>query len=354
MESTCILDLSVNENPYCRADKFCTVLKSFEKAKITSCQKLKTSLANIYSLPEQNVELYAGVEDALASIFFAITCSQTASPKLLMPRPARHYYQWLARRFNIPYVQFELKEKKDHFYFDVDELVNEILTQNPSALLLDTPNNPTGAALKEKDLKKICSALKDGFVVIDERYLGFSDDPESNPLGCNVPDNAVRVRGFSKYQCIVGLRIGYALYGRAAAKKLDIAPNNFKLNSVAEEAACNALSNKTFYAEIAEKIKSERKSLYQFFESSSYFRPFRSDANFLLLTTKPHAKDISNYAKFLLQNGVKLKVYSEGDLKGKVRVTIGTSEEMQVLRELTEDYLHKVSSNPKPNNYASK
>ena len=81
-------------------------------------------------------------------------------------------------------------------------------------VLLCTPNNPTGPALRHADVVAFLDAVpEDVLVVVDEAYVEFVTDPErvrGLDLVAERP-NVVVLRTFSKAYGLAGFRVGYCV-----------------------------------------------------------------------------------------------------------------------------------------------
>ena len=82
------------------------------------------------------------------------------------------------------------------------------------AVLLCSPNNPTGPALRHDDVVAFVDAVPDDvLVVVDEAYVEFVTDPTA-VRGLEVAqgrDNVVVLRTFSKAYGLAGFRVGYCV-----------------------------------------------------------------------------------------------------------------------------------------------
>ena len=99
------------------------------------------------------------------------------------------------------------------FICQIEDLENA-LTNKTKALLLNYPNNPTGAVIKYDELEKICLFAKkhDLFVVSDEVYYKIIFDGEkfwSPAMLDDMRDRTVVVQSFSKTYAMTGWRLGY-------------------------------------------------------------------------------------------------------------------------------------------------
>jgi aminotransferase len=102
--------------------------------------------------------------------------------------------------------------KKDEFKLKAEN-VEKAITAKTKAVLLNSPNNPTGAVIEKEELIKIAElSKKHGFFVIaDEIYseLIYESDPYSIASFKGMKENVIFLNGFSKTFAMTGWRIGY-------------------------------------------------------------------------------------------------------------------------------------------------
>ena len=97
--------------------------------------------------------------------------------------------------------------------FDLDALAQAI-TPSTRMVLLATPNNPTGTALRVSEMRQLLAGISPStVVVIDEAYREFLDPSFGDPVHELVPHfpNVVVTRTFSKAHGLAGIRAGYAI-----------------------------------------------------------------------------------------------------------------------------------------------
>lgn len=106
----------------------------------------------------------------------------------------------------------------DDFSLDLDSFEKSI-TENTKIVLIDSPNNPTGALYSEEEIKRIAEILKKKqeefkhpiYLVSDEPYRELIYEDKKYPFITNYYDNAVVCYSFSKSLSLPGERIGYVL-----------------------------------------------------------------------------------------------------------------------------------------------
>ncbi len=105
-------------------------------------------------------------------------------------------------------------KNENNFKLTKEEL-EEAITPKSKALIINFPNNPTGAVMKLEDLKEIAEVCikHDLLVISDEIYadLSYYGEHESIASIPNMKERTIVVNGFSKAFSMTGWRLGYAL-----------------------------------------------------------------------------------------------------------------------------------------------
>lgn len=103
-----------------------------------------------------------------------------------------------------------------NFKPEISELKNTI-TSKTKALIINTPNNPTGVVYSEEDIKSIAAVLKEKSMDVGHTIFLISDEPYRELVydGLKVPyltkyyDNTIVCYSYSKSLSLPGERIGY-------------------------------------------------------------------------------------------------------------------------------------------------
>ena len=107
---------------------------------------------------------------------------------------------------------------RDDFSLDIDA-IREAINEKTAAIIINSPNNPTGAIYSEESIKELASMLREMNERLGKTVYLISDEPYRELVydGANVPfvtrhyDESVICYSFSKSLSIPGERIGYIL-----------------------------------------------------------------------------------------------------------------------------------------------
>ncbi len=121
------------------------------------------------------------------------------------------YNFYITNHGGIPVV---VETEKD-FSIDIEKIYGAI-TEKTKAILLNSPNNPTGVIYKKEELEELAKSLyerqnalqTDICILSDEPYLEIAYDTEVPNL-LDIYENTVIVNSFSKSLSLPGGRIGY-------------------------------------------------------------------------------------------------------------------------------------------------
>ncbi|WP_407926439.1 aminotransferase [Aquibacillus kalidii] len=94
------------------------------------------------------------------------------------------------------------------------EQIQEVITDKTKAIILCSPNNPTGTVLLKEDLEEIAAVIKENNLLLlsDEIYAELSyDDNFVSPASLEgMSERTIVISGFSKAFAMTGWRLGYA------------------------------------------------------------------------------------------------------------------------------------------------
>jgi histidinol-phosphate aminotransferase len=341
MEYQVLLDRNENQfgpAPACfevlrRADgKQLSVYSRDYERKVKS--RLSERLAATFGLPENRVLLSYGSEDMLKQ---AVHCYLSAGENILIPNLSWWYYQSVASEVNGITVEYPIHEGPSKFSYDVEEILGVIKTHRPRAVLLASPNNPTGHSLLKEDLRTLLESSGETLIILDEAYAGFSIEDRTNaaPL-ISEYDNLLILRTFSKFYALAGVRIGYALAGRNLKRLIQYSARYLGYNRLSEELALAALESTEYYNEMKSMVVKERENSIHELRQLSGWKPFLSDANFILARIPQGA--YRSLKQSLDEKGIAIKYYAEGILSSTVRITVGREDQNRLLLDALKEF----------------
>ncbi len=159
--------------------------------------------------PESEVLITVGVSEALD---LAVRAILNPGEEIVIHEPS-----YVSYRANIWFaggnpVEVSTKEKHD-FRVQAGEIKKNI-TKKTKAILVASPNNPTGSVLKKKDLEEISDIAveHDLLVLSDELYEDLIYDNEKHySIGSfnGMEDRTITLNGYSKAYAFTGWRLGY-------------------------------------------------------------------------------------------------------------------------------------------------
>src|SRR6266849_6637642 len=194
----------------------------------------------------ENVLVGPGCKPCLALTMMALV---EPGDEVLYPDPGFPIYPSLARGLGAKAVPYQLLEK-NQFQPDSDEIEAKI-TPRSSVLLMNSPNNPTGAVYSDAVQERLAelAARHDLWVVADEIYarIVYGGEYHSISLLPGMAERTVILDGFSKSFAMTGWRLGYAAAPVKIIDALDLLVMNVwtSVNEFAQVAAIEALRDST-------------------------------------------------------------------------------------------------------------
>ncbi len=211
----------------------------------------------------------------------------------------------------------------------------EAVTDRTRAVLVCTPNNPTGPAVHHGELAAMIDAVPEHvLVVIDEAYTEFVTDPlaADGPALFAEHPNVVLLRTFSKAYGLAGLRVGYAVAHPEVAAAVRIASTPFGVNELAQAAAVASLAAEDALLERVRAVVAERRRVVAGLRVQGWDVP-DAQGNFVWLATGDRTTDLASRAA---ARGLLVRPFTgEG-----VRISIGLPEANDAVLALTEEWAH--------------
>ncbi len=194
----------------------------------------------------ENIIVSNGSKQALFNAFAAIL---DKDDEVIVPAPYwNSYIDMIYIAGGKPVI---VKTKRENYFKVTVDQLREAYTDKTKALIINSPNNPTGMVYKEEELREIADFAneKDIFVISDEIYNRMIYSRKLQhisiaSLGEDIFNRTIVIGGFSKSFSMTGWRVGFA----AANKEIIDAMANIQsnttsnVNSIAQIAAFEAIT----------------------------------------------------------------------------------------------------------------
>lgn len=208
-----------------------------------------------------------GGKHSLTNIFQAI---MNPGDEVIIPAPYWLTYPEIVKLCDgVPVYVYGTK---DFGYKVTARQIENVVTDKTKAVILNTPNNPTGMVYSEGELRAIADVAvkKDIYVVADEMYenLIYGDKKHVSiaSLGEEIYKRTITCSGLSKSYSMTGWRIGYTGSSAEIAKLMGGIQSHqtSNPNSIAQKAALEALRGpQDAVTAMREEFDQRRKYMYE-------------------------------------------------------------------------------------------
>ena len=161
-------------------------------------------------------------------MFYTMLALVEPGDEVLVPDPGFPIYASMVRFVGAKPISLPHREELD-FGLDVDE-VKSLITKKTRLVILNSPNNPTGAVITRAQLQALAGTLAgtDINVLSDEIYreIIYDAEPVSITQFDGMKERTVILDGFSKTYAMTGWRLGYGVMPVPVARKVALLMTN--------------------------------------------------------------------------------------------------------------------------------
>jgi histidinol-phosphate aminotransferase len=204
---------------------------------------------------------------------------------------------------------------------DLDAM-RRAVTSATKAIMLCTPNNPTGPVLQHQQVIDFIDSIPDHImIVLDEAYLQFVTDP-NGVRGLDAisgRSNVVLLRTFSKAYGLAGFRVGYCVAEADLAAAVRAVSLPFGVSIVAQAAAIASLEAEPLLLDRVAALVKARDALTAGLRDLGFKIP-DAQGNFVWL---PGGPDTEAYAAAFARAGLMVRPFASGGDWDGLRITVG-------------------------------
>ena len=330
-----IIKLASNENSLGPSPKVLKVINNFKDIHLYPDGdgiRLKSKISEIESINSDQIILGNGSNEILEIISQTFLSPNTES---IFSKHAFVVYKLASKVRGSKFHEVNAHQ----WGHDLNGFLEKI-NDKTRLIFIANPNNPTGTYLShENTLEFLNKVPKKVLVVIDLAYFEYvtaADYIKTHEILDKFP-NVIFTKSFSKIHGLSALRIGYGFGNKTLIEIMNRVRQPFNVNSVAQKAAIESLSDQEYLKESINQNTKERLYLYKSLESMSVdYIP--SQGNFICIDTKSSGKEIF---ESLMKKGVIVRPIDLYEMPTHIRVTIGNRTENNIFLEKFNEVLYK-------------
>jgi histidinol-phosphate aminotransferase len=319
---TSVIKLNTNENPYPPSPAAMALLQNLDGEWLRRypdpfARDFCAAVSDALGVPSDWVIVGNGSDDVLNILVRA--CAEGHDRQIVYPTPTYVLYKTLAAMqpatiLEIPYGgDFELP-------------IEALIAAQGAITFIASPNSPSGHLVSNADLRTLASRL-DGVLAIDEAYVDFAAGSALD-LVREFP-NVIVLRTMSKGYSLAGLRLGFGVAQPELLAGMFKVKDSYNVDALAIMLGTAAMRDQDYKNACAEKVKVSRSQLAIDLKQLG-FTLRESHGNFILATPPSPAEPIYLALK---ERGLLVRYFNQPGLDDKLRITVGTPEQNQILLE---------------------
>jgi histidinol-phosphate aminotransferase len=316
--------LNRNENAYGPSEKVLAVLRESatpgNRYARTECESLILKIAAFHNVRPEQVVLGPGISGILRSV---ANVYLGPNKKLIQASPTFPVLGEFARQAGAQVIDVHINKRYQH---DLDKLL-VAAGSSASLVYICNPNDPSSTLTPRKDIEAFLRRLPpQTMVLIDEayhhfvtpngEYASFIDHPVDDP-------RVMVARTFSKAYGLAGMRVGYLIAGRDAARRLEGEQLQADVSVVSARAAAAALDDHE-YLKLAIRRNADDRQEFLNRVNGYMLRALDSHTNFIMLDPLRPPDQVVDHLK--AHDVVIGPLVPE--MPKYVRISLGTPEEM--------------------------
>jgi histidinol-phosphate aminotransferase len=314
------LRLDFNENTLACSPKVREVLGQVSTGSLTRYPErapVEAIVAAHLGVDAEQLALTNGVDEAIHVLFETFL---EAGDELLLPVPTYTMYEVYSSATDARAVAVQAA---DDLQFPFERLLAAI-TPRTKIIAIANPNSPSGAVATRAQLLEIAQRTPHAVLLVDEAYFHFYGETMMDLVG-KVP-NLIVARTFSKAYGLAGLRLGLLAGPVELMRWMRRVLSPYSVNSLALACLPPALEDTAYLDWYVGEVLAARTEFEAALDAAGV-RRWPSQANFILVEIGAQHGD---FVRLMKDAGVLVRDRSsDPGCDGRVRITIGTREQMR-------------------------
>ena len=317
------IKLNTNECPYPPSPKVIEAIRAAAGDSLRlypdpECVELRSAIAKREGLDISQVFCGNGSDEILA---FAFQAFFAPDKDVVFPKITYSFYPVYTDFFG-------LRRREVPMNPDFSDPIDLLCGQN-GGVVLANPNAPTGIAVGLDTVEKLLQANPDVVVIVDEAYVDFGAESAVKLIG-QYP-NLLVIQTTSKSRALAGLRVGWAMGDAGLIDGLRCVRdsiNSYTVDRLAQAGAAAAIGDEEYFQSIRRRVMDTRARTEKAIKVKG-FTVLPSQANFLFVS-HPKCKG-RTLLDGLRERGVLVRWWDKPEIQNWLRISIGTSGEMDAL-----------------------
>ena len=242
---------------------------------------------------------------ATEALFVALSTILNPGDEVIIPTPAFGLYEALVQlRQGVP---VNLPTEHNRFQIAAEEL-KAAITDKTKAIILTSPNNPTGCMYTKETLDAVHDVLQDKpiFVLCDDVYrsLVYAEGYHSFSEYQDMRDRIIVIQSFSKPYAMTGWRLGYCMADAPIADRLQVF-HQYSVTSIpsfVQKACVKALD--TDVSDVREIFRKRRDYVYKRLVDMGLEVQEPEGAFYMFINIKRFGMDSDTFCRRMLKEGL--------------------------------------------------
>ena len=329
------LRLDFNENTLACSPKVREVLGQISAGALTRYperEPIEAIIATHLEIQADQVALTNGVDEAIHVLFETFLGE---GDELLLPVPTYTMYEVYASATDARAVTVQAA---DNLAFPFERLVAAISPQT-KVIAIANPNSPSGSVATREQILEIARRAPQAVLLVDEAYFHFYGETLMDLVG-TLP-NLVVARTFSKAYGLAGLRLGLLAGGAELMRWVRRVLSPYSVNSLALACLPAAIGDTTYLDWYVGEVLAARGDFEAALDKEGV-RRWPSCTNFVLVEIGARHRE---FVELMRDAGVLVRDRSsDPGCNGRVRITVGTREQMRLAAKALHETLAALRS----------
>lgn len=222
--------------------------------------------------------------------------------------------------------------------------VDLLLEKDPTAVVVTNPSTPAGALSGNEDLEYLLQQAhrRRIWVILDEAFIDFApkEAREWSPQWIGQYPRLIVLRSMTKFYCMAGLRLGYALGDRHTLAEMLPLSEPWSVNTLAQEAGMFCIDQDDFGDETRRTVDQWRQQQVAAMTGLG-LHVLPSSVNYILCKLPADGPDAAAVAASCAEKGILMRDASnfKGCTAHHLRLAVTTPENQQRLADVLKEAL---------------